>query len=191
MDNKENKPEENKKELSAFEVMEKKEYDITKDFEKSKLSGKACMFRNGIGLIFVRDQLEKFDCINEAITTIENCKECLPKNSVIKFSGIQLSIESKEELSENTVQALENFGFQYQGATVPFDKDEVWVSTVFAQDPNYWSKDFEDFLKTYHQYLSKKYKDRNSAKRKLLDFVDDVKRNRKEFFKRFSREEKK
>lgn len=184
----EKKPDEK---TTEFEIVEKKEYELVKEFEKSRLGGKGCMFRNGIGLIYIRDQLEKFDCINEAITTIENCKDCLPKNSVIKFSGIQLSIESKEELSDDTIQALENFGFQYQGAIVPFDKDEVWVSTVFAQDPNYWSKDFEDFLKTYHKYLHRKYRSRNNTKRKLLNFIDDIKESNRNFIKKFTRKEKK
>lgn len=186
-----NRSNNSKEKLSEFEIMEKKEYELVKDFEKSRLGGKSALFRNGVGLIYVRNQLEKFDCISEAISMIDNCKDCLPKNSVIKFSGIQLAIETKEDLSDNEILALENFGFQYQGATVPFEEDEVWVSTVFAQDPDFWSKDFEDFLKTYHKYLHRKYRNRNNTKRKLLNFIDDVKENNKNFFKKFSSEEKK
>ena len=147
-----------KKKLSKFDINEKKEWELVKDFKRSKLSGKGFTYKNGIGLIYLRNEMNKFDCVNEAISTIEHCKSCLPQNSIIKFSGIQLVIETKNELTNDEILALTNMGFLYQGSIVPFEKDEVWVSTVFAQDPDYWSKDFEDFLKTYPDYLQKKYK---------------------------------
>lgn len=137
------------------------EYEVAKKFDKSSLGGKSLLFDNNVGLFFIREEFEKFDCIVEAVASIEHCKECLPKNSVIKFSGIQLTVESKEELSNDILKRLENYGFQYQGAVVPFDNDSVWVSTLFYQDPNFWSSDFEEFLKTYYNFLKKKYSKRN------------------------------
>lgn len=135
-----------------------KEYEVSKDFHNSKLGVKSLLSTNDVGLILIRDIKNDWDAITEVIDSFRDCRECLPKESTIKFSGIQLVIETKEDMSNETIQGLENFGFMFQHSSVSFH-GELCHSTFFQQVPDYWSKDFEDFLKTYPDFLRKKYEE--------------------------------
>lgn len=136
-----------------------KEWEVSKDFHNSKLGGKSLLFTNDVGLILLRDIKDDWDGVTEAIGSFRNCRECLPKNSLIKFSGIQLVVETKDDISNDTIQALENYGFMFQHSDVPCTEEGVYHSTFFYQDADYWSKEFEDFLKTYPAFLRKKYEE--------------------------------
>ena len=140
-----------------------KEYQVAKDFHDSKLGGKALLFTNDVGLILLREIKDDWDCVSDVIGSVRDCRECLPKGSgsLIKLNGIQLVIESKEDITNDTVQALENFGFMFQHTTVPCTENGIYCSVFFQQQSDNWSKDFEDFLKTYPDYLRKKYEEIN------------------------------
>jgi len=144
-----------------------KEYEVAKDFHNnSKLGGKSLLFTNDVGLILLRNISDDWDCVSDVIGSVRDCRECLPKDSIIKFSGIQLVIESKEELSNDTIQRLENYAFMFQHSNVPCIEGQVYYSTFFLQSGDFWSKDFEDFLKTYPDFLRKKYEERLVTRKK-------------------------
>src|SRR3990172_11886422 len=105
-----------------------KEYEVAKDFHNSKLGGKALLFTNNIGLILLREIKDDWDCISDVIGSVRDCRECLPKDSFIKLCGIQLVIETKEDISNDTVQALENFGFMFQHSSVPSTEGDIYYS---------------------------------------------------------------
>jgi len=136
-----------------------KEYEVAKDFHNSKLGGKSLLFTNEVGLIFFRNIKDDWDCVTTMVGTVRDCRECLPKNSIIKYGGIQFVIESKEELTDDTIQRMENFGFMFQHSDVPCIEGQVYHSIFFQQDPDFWSKDFENFLRTYPDFLRNRYKE--------------------------------
>lgn len=169
-----------------------KEFEVAEEFKKSKLGGKSMLFTNDVGMFLVRNKNNNYDAICEAISWIGDAGGCLPENSQIDLSGLQLVLKTKDNLDNNTIQRLENFGYMFQSAhqSIDCDNKEVWYSTFFLQNPDYWDETFEEFLKTYPAFLNKKYKDRLSTKRKLLDFIEDVKWNHKQFMKKWTRSEK-
>lgn len=140
--------------------IEEKEYKVTEDFLKSRLRWKALLFSNKVGMILLKDIKNDWDCIGELLSNLQHCRESLPKNSSIKFGGIQFIVETDNELTKDEVSALEGMGFQYLGATVPFSDEFKWQSTLYLQNPDYWTKDYEEFLLTYHNFLQKKYEER-------------------------------
>ncbi len=136
-----------------------KEWEVSKDFHNSKLGGKALLFTNNVGLILLRDIQNDWDCVSDVISSVRDCRQSIPKEALIKFSGIQLIVETKEDISTDTISALENFGFMFQHTSVPCTEDGVYHSVFFQQHSDSWSKDFEDFLRTYPDFLRKKYEE--------------------------------
>lgn len=144
--------------------IEDKEFEVAEDFNKSRMGGKSMLFTNGIGMFLVRNKNKNYDAIAEAISWIGDAGGCLPENSAIDVSGLQLVLKTtKSDLDNSTIQRLENFGYMFQSSYESIDRDDkpVWYSTFFLQNPDYWEKDFDDFLKTYPEFLQKKYKERN------------------------------
>jgi len=147
-------------------LTEDKEFEVAQEFLKSELGGKSILFNNGIGMFLVRNKNKNYDAISEAITYIGDASGCLPENSEVEISGLQLVLKTEKDMDKDTIQRLENYGYMFQSAHQSIDSDdkEVWYSTFFLQSPDYWEKDFEEFLKTYPEFLQKKYKERKNWK---------------------------
>ena len=141
-------------------LSDRREAKVADSFAKSKLGGKGMLFRNNVGMMLFRNTKNKFDCLSEVASSLDNCASSIKQDAKIKFSGMQVVIETDEELSYNEIDALEGMGFQYLGAVVPFGEGEKWQSALFTQDPDYWSKDFEEFLLTFHDFCQKKHESR-------------------------------
>lgn len=141
---------------------EDKEFQVAEEFLKSQLGGKSMLFTNGVGMFLVRNKNKNYDAIAEAISYIGDASGCLPENSEVEISGLQLVLKTKKDLDKDTIQGLENYGYMFQSAHQSIDRDdnEVWYSTFFLQSPDYWDQDFDEFLKTYPDFLQKKYKQR-------------------------------
>lgn len=139
----------------SFEESEKKQFEVSEDFVKSKLKTQTMKFTNNVMMSLINDTDNDYEAISEAIHQVNEARECIPKDAKIKFSGIQLVIENKGEMSKETVEKLNGFGFQYQFGS--FYDDENESTTIFGQSPDYWDKDFEEFLQTFHEFKQKKY----------------------------------
>jgi hypothetical protein len=139
----------------SFEEMEKQQFEVASNFIKSKLKTQTMKFTNNVMMVLINDVDDDFESISEAIHQVNEARECIPKESKIKFSGIQLVIENKGQMSNQTIDKLDGFGFQYQFGSLYDDENEY--TTIFAQSPDYWDKDFEEFLKTFHDFKQKKY----------------------------------
>lgn len=149
---------------------EDKEFQVAEDFKNSKLGGKSMSFVNGVSMFLVRNKNNNYEAISEAISCIGDANGCLPEDSEVVVSGLQLVLKTKKDLDSETIERLENNGYMFQSAYQGMDCDgsEVWYSTVFIQQPDYWDSDFEEFLKTYPEFLRKKWKkyDRERKKKK-------------------------
>lgn len=140
--------------MSSFEEQEQKQFEVSEVFSKSRLKTMTMKFTNNVIMSLINDSEDDFEAISEALNQIKEVRECIPKDSKIKFSGIQLVIENKGEMNNDTVERLHNFGFQYQFGSLVDDVNEH--TTIFGQIPDYWDKDFEEFLKTFHEFKQKK-----------------------------------
>lgn len=177
----------------VYEVipLEEKEFEVADAFDKSKLGGKSMLFTNNVGLFLVRNKNKNFDAISEAISWIGDASGCLPENSEIEVSGLQIILKTKEYMSDDLIKRLECSGYMYQSGTQTEDLNGnmLWYSTFFLQNPDHWDQSFEEFLKTYPKFLQKKWARYRSPRKQLYDFIEDVKRFHKKFNERWKRNE--
>ena len=139
----------------SYKQIEEKQFEVAKDFEKSKLKSQTMKFTNSVMMSLINDVADDYECVSEVVHQILEVRECISKDAKIKFSGIQLIVENKGEMSKEVVEKLSGYGFIYQYGSFYDDKNES--TTIFGQSPDYWDKDFEEFLQTYNEFKRKKY----------------------------------
>ena len=108
----------------SHKQIEEKQFEVTEDFDKSKLKSQTMKFTNDIMMSLVKDVNDDYECISEVIHQVLEVRECISKDAKIKFSGIQLVVENKGEMSKEVVEKLSGYGFMYQFGSFYDDKNE-------------------------------------------------------------------
>lgn len=146
-----------------FKEQEELEFQVTKNFLESKLGSKTGKFTNKVILHIDKDEHDDYDCFSDLISQLHHARECIPNNAKIQLHAVQFGIVTMGEMEDKAIKKLEGFGWQYQSGGVG-GKDDECVTTIFGQMPEHWDQSFEEFLKTYPDFLRKKYELRNAGK---------------------------
>ena len=141
-----------------FDEYQKKINEISDTFNSSTLGGMSISFLNGVSIFINRNRNESFDCISEMITTMEHLIDELPYSAEIQVKGIQFIIKTKEDISRECIRSLMD-NYLVQGTDIPSGngKEDFFYTTIFTQTPDWFDDTFEEFLKTYPEFLQKKY----------------------------------
>lgn len=128
-------------------------------FYDSKLGAHSITFRNRIGMFLTKMTNGLDDSIMEVITEIHELSSILPYSAEIRISAIQFEIKTKSDLPRQMVSELME-RYVHQGTMFPYGKgiEDYYITKLFLQTMDYYDENFEEFLKTYPEFLEKKFR---------------------------------